>query len=208
MAQSKYASTQETTNLARVARVILGPCTDILRAVLQKEISPSDLSNKLKTYLAKPPKGEKTRITKTQKTIILNENYSEFDITLLYFLLRNITTIPPDAKQWGNEPIPSDRSVSANIERIRLIRNKYQHCADISISNSDFNKTMQEFSGIIQDLEKYLGTSCFYQDALNEIKTCCMDSGQKDKYIKELHNLDKTIQDISGSVLMKLYFYI
>lgn len=67
MAQSKYASTQETTNLARVARVILGPCTDILRAVLQNEITPSDLSNKVKTYLAKPPKGEKTPITKKNR---------------------------------------------------------------------------------------------------------------------------------------------
>lgn len=41
MASSKYASTRETTNLARVARIILGPCTDVPCAILKKEISPS-----------------------------------------------------------------------------------------------------------------------------------------------------------------------
>lgn len=87
MANSKYASTRETTNLARVARIILGPCTDVLRAVLQKEISSSNLKQKVKTYLAKLPKSP---ITKQQQRIIHRGNYSDFDITLLYFLLRHI----------------------------------------------------------------------------------------------------------------------
>lgn len=43
MSLSKYESTQETTNFARVARIILGPCTDVLRAVLAKEITPLNL---------------------------------------------------------------------------------------------------------------------------------------------------------------------
>lgn len=63
-------------------------------------------------------KGKQPQITKEQEKIIHNGNYAEFDITLLYFSLRNISKIPPHVKQWGNEPIPSDRSVSANIERI------------------------------------------------------------------------------------------
>lgn len=40
---SKYESTKETTNFARVARIILGPFTDVLRAVLAKEITPLNL---------------------------------------------------------------------------------------------------------------------------------------------------------------------
>lgn len=200
MAQSKYASTRETTNLARVARIILGPCTDVLCAVLQKEIPPSDLSNRVKTYLAKILKRkQQPSITKEQETIILNGKYTDFDITLLYFLLRNISNIPPHAKQWGNEPKPCDRSVSANIERIRLIRNKYGHCTDFSISDTDFNNTIIEISCIVQDLEKYLGISTIYQDAVIMLRTCCMDPGEESNYIKELRNLNKQIQNISGS---------
>lgn len=200
MANSKYASTRETTNFARVARIILGPCTDVLCAVLTKEICPSTLSQKVKTYLSMLPKGKQLPITKQQETIIRNGNYSDFDITLLYFLLRNISNIRPHTKQWGNEPNPSDRGVSANVERIRLIRNKYGHCPELSISDTDFHQKIQEISGIIQDLETYLGTSTVYQDAVIEIKTCCMDPEQESRYIKELLNLDKKIQDISGSL--------
>lgn len=194
MANSKYDSTQETTNLARVARIILGPCTDVLRDVLKNEIPPPTLSQK---YLVNLPKRKQPPITKEQERIILNGNYSDFDITLLYFLLRNISNISPHAKQWGNQPIPNDRSLSANIERVRVIRNKYGHCADISISNSDFNNKIIEISGIIQDLEKYLGTSTIYQDAVVEIRTCCMDPEQESRDIKELLNLDKKIQDVA-----------
>lgn len=198
MAYSKYASTRETTNLARVARIILGPCTDVLRAVLQKEISSSNLKQKVITYLATLPKSP---ITKQQERIIQSGNYSDFDITLLYFLLRNISNIPPHAKQWGNEPNPTDRSVSANIERIRLIRNKYGHCPDYSISNTNFNKKIIKIGDIIQDLEMYLGTSNIYQNAVVKLTTSCMDPEQESRYIKELLNLDKKICSISGSFI-------
>lgn len=197
MANSKYASTRETTNFARVARIILGPCTDVLCAVLTNEICPSSLSQKVKTHLSMLPKGKKPPITKEQEKVIHNGNYLDFDITLLYFSLRNISSIQPHSKQWGNEPIPSDRSVSANIERIRLIRNKYGHCTDISISDTDFNKKVLDISSIIQDLEKHLGTSTVYQDAVVKIGNCCMDIEQESKYIKELLDLNKQIKDIS-----------
>lgn len=203
MANSKYASTRETTNFARFARIILGPCTDVLRAVLTKKICPSTLSQKVKTYLSMLPKGKQPPITKVQETIIHNGNYSDFDITLLYFLLRNILNIPPHAKQWGNDPDQSDRSVSANIERIRVIRNKYGHCPVLLISDTDFNTKILEISSIIRDLEKYIGTSTIYQDAVVEIGNCCMDPEQESKYIKELLNLDTQIKYISGSFLLR-----
>lgn len=205
MANSKYASTRETTNLARVARIILGPCTGVLCEVLKKEIPPSTLSQRVRTYLANLPKRKKPPFTKEQERIIHNGNFSDFDITLLYSLLKNVSSILPHKNQWGNTPILSDRSVSANIERIRLIRNeKYGHCADISISNSDFNNKIIEISAIIRDLEKYLGKSTNYQDAVVEITTCCMDPEQESRYIKELLSLDTKIHDISGSYFTEI----
>lgn len=203
MANSKYASTRETTNFARVARIILGPCTDVLCAVLTKEISPPTLSQKVKIYLSKFSTQKQPPITKEQEKIVLNKNYTDFDITILYFLLRNISNIPPHSNQWGNDPIQTDRSVSANTERIRLIRNKYGHCPDISISNSDFNNKISEISGIIQDLESYLGISTIYHDAVTTIRNCCMDPEQETKYIKQLLNLDKKIQKITGTFFIK-----
>lgn len=122
MSLSKYGSTEGTTNFARLARIILGPCTDVLREVLMKNGTPSALSHNVKTFIANMPKLKKSPITKEQEWIVYKEQYLDFDITLIYTLFRNISIFPPHAKQWGNIPNPKDRSVSANIERIRLLR--------------------------------------------------------------------------------------
>lgn len=143
MSLSKYESTGETTNQARIARIILEPCADLLRDVLRKEISPFTLSQKVKTYAANLPKHKKIEINKNQEQIVYGKNYSEFDITLLYFSLRNMCSLPTPQKGWGKDPSPGDKSVSANIERIRMIRNDYGHIKHCRISESDFKKKME-----------------------------------------------------------------
>lgn len=186
MSLSKYSSTRETTNLARIARIILGPCTDVLRAVLKNQISPTDLKTKVHSYIAskRPP-----LISAHQKQLVDGEDYSKFDITLLYFLFRNICTITPHSKQWGNNPIVSDRSVSANIERIRLTRNEYYgHCSSYFIPKSDFEDKWKYLFQSVKELEQYIGTSKDYQEALRELKYCCMDLDIQDNFIQHLRN--------------------
>lgn len=203
MAQSKYASNRETTNFARISRIILGPCSDVLCAVLMKKIRPSDLPKYVRTYLAKLPAQKKPPITKEQETLINKAKYSDFDITLLYFLLRNISNIPPHTNQWGYIPISGDKSLSANIEKIRLIRNEFGHSSEISISDTDFNKKWQEIFDIVRDLESYIGNTTIYQDAVKLIKTCSMDPDLSNKYIEELIALNKRLKDVSGIVSVK-----
>lgn len=176
----------ETTNLARIARIILGPCTDVLRAVLKNQISPTDLKTKVQSYIAskRPP-----LISAHQKQLVDGEDYSKFDITLLYFLFRNICAITPHSKQWGNNPIVSDRSVSANIERIRLTRNEYYgHYSSYRIPKSDFEDKWKYLFQSVKELEQYIGTSKDYQEALRELKDCCMDVDFQDNFIEHLRN--------------------
>lgn len=170
MALSVYDSTQGTTHLARIVRAIFGPCTDVLRNVLKKEISPPDL----KKELTKNP--NKYQINENQKLLVKKGDYSKFDITLLYMFLRNIGSIPKHKNGWGKVPNPTDKGVSANIERIRILRNEWLgHGTDISLSDSEFEQRWTYISQIIKDLEVDLGPETVYQDALNKLKTCCMD---------------------------------
>lgn len=205
MSQSKYSSTRETTNLARIARIILGPCTDVLRAVLKNQISPTDLKTKVLSYIATK---RTPIITTNQKQLVDSEDYSKFDITLLYFLLRNICTITPHFKQSGNSPLVSDRSVSANIERIRLTRNEYYgHYSSFSISKSDFEDKWKYLFQTVKELEKHIGTSKDYQEALRELKDCFMDL--QDNFIQQLQNdvtglIGKIYSKICGSRKEKL----
>lgn len=189
MALSKYDSTRETTNIARIVRIILGPCTDVLRAILNKEITPSVLPQKLRTFLGNLQKTKKPPISRDQESIVYNNggNYSTFDITLLYFLLRNVCSIPEHRLKWGNEPSPTDRSVSANIERIRLTRNDYYgHATHFAILDQDFTKRWDNLFLIVKELEAYIGSSTDYQDALKELKSCSMDPEMEQSYIERL----------------------
>lgn len=169
MADSKYHSTWETTNFTRIARIIFGPCTDILRDVLMKEISPSELSYKVTSHDLLH-KFKNLQINKVQLHLVYSGNYSKFDIVLLYFLLRNVCSFPPYRNQWGKYPSPGDRSVSANIERIRIIRNEIVHNVSPKLSNSEFEHKWKDLFQIVQELEGYLGFSKKYQEFFLELK--------------------------------------
>ncbi|XP_062578832.1 uncharacterized protein LOC134240765 [Saccostrea cucullata] len=208
-----YISTPETTNTARLARLILGPCTDVLRDILKTEVKPSDLSRKVKEFTDKLLHGQRNPLNKTQSEIIFPKptnqysgDYSDLDISLLYLLLRNISKISQHSKGWGEIPNPGDRSVSANIERIRLLRNQYYgHSADLSLSDSEFRQEWRNIRDIVVELERHLGTNTVYQDAVNAIKTCFMDPEQEKKYIDllgDIRELHTSVDDLSSNVLI------
>lgn len=146
---------------------------------------------------------EKKMFTKDQLQLIHGGNYSEFDTTLLYSLLRNICQITPQVNWCGNNPSTPDRSVSANIERICLKRNRYIHSSRPYITETEFKETFQEISQIVQELEHYLWTTSKYHDAVQEIETCIIDPGESKKYVENLLNISEKLHYISGS----LYFY-
>lgn len=208
MACSKYQSTQETTNLARIVRIILGPCTDVLRDVLAKEIHPSALSHDFKSFVAHSSKYRKLPFSKAQERLVSNGDYSNFDISLLYFLLRYICSIPPHLKKWGNVPHPNDRTLSANIERIRIIRNESFMNSKISLSNSEFEEIWTNIFTAVQDIECYIGSSNIYQKTLMELKMCSMDPNHEENYILKFQGVDKLQNEITKLEGRKLYFDI
>lgn len=191
MSLSKYRSQKETANLARLIQIIVGPCSDTLRAILSKKVNRNDLRKKINIFVAEK---KNPQISKEQKQLIDGGNYSHFDITLLYFLLRNISGIPPHTNGWGNHPSPTDRSVSANVERIRMFRNKYcGHSTQCCIFDSEFEHIWKEAFQIVKELEQYLGTSTVYQDAMSELKSRHMDH-------KEILNLPATVENLKDKV--------
>ncbi|XP_062592308.1 uncharacterized protein LOC134253745, partial [Saccostrea cucullata] len=206
-----HTSTPETTNTARLARLILGPCTDVLRDILKTEVLPSDLSKTVKIFTKSLKYGQRNPFNKAQVEMIFPKptnqysgDYSDLDISLLYMLIRNVSNIAAHSNGWGEIPYPGDRSVAANIERIRLIRNQYYgHSADLSLSDSEFRHEWRNIRDIVVELERHLGTSTVYQDAVNEIKTCSMDPEQEKKYIDllgDIRELHSTVDNLSSNM--------
>ncbi|KAK3099333.1 hypothetical protein FSP39_002765 [Pinctada imbricata] len=193
MASPQYASTSETTNAGRASRVLLGPCSDQLRDLLRHHVSTSTFSKVIHQQ-----KRTLSKLTKPQLDLIFPRsgpyigNYSDFDISLLYTLLRNVCNIPKHNKGWGKDPDPNDMSLSANIERIRNSRNRLGHALDFALSDSDFIDIWSSIRSAVVEIDNVLKNNQKYVKAVDFIKVDSMDS-EMASWFKE--NLRKQIME-------------
>ncbi|XP_056000521.1 uncharacterized protein LOC130046350 isoform X2 [Ostrea edulis] len=187
MASSDYESTPETTNANRACRAVLGPCTDGLRDTLRHYVPPHTFPNVIKLNKLNLP-----RLTKDQRDLILPRHgnytgcYDDMDVSLLYILLRNISGISPHSKGWGNDPDTHDTSLSANIERIRLVRNRCVHSSDPSMSNTDFNSIWSTIRSTMVDLDAFLVNGNKYEKEVDFLHYESMDPERDLQYEEDL----------------------
>ena len=72
---------------------------------------------------------------------------TDFDISLLCKLLREICSLTPPATGWDILPNSTDHSLEADLARIKFYRNKiYGHNHSMEITNADFEKLWMEIS--------------------------------------------------------------
>ncbi|XP_056016832.1 ankyrin repeat domain-containing protein 17-like [Ostrea edulis] len=204
---SSYESTPETTNANRACRVVLGPCTDSLRDLLRHYVPPHTFHHVIKQNKLNLP-----RLNRDQRDLILPRtgnyagNYGDMDISLLYILLRNISSIPPHSNGWGNDPDPSDKSVSANIEKIRLVRNLCVHSSDPSMSISDFNSIWSTIRSAMVDMDVFLMNGNKYEKEVDFLHSESMDPENDLHYEEELKKQveeDKTTRKMMVSLKRK-----
>ena len=77
-------------------------------------------------------------------------NSSTFDITLWMVLLRSICNLSSPSNGWGQDPRAGDNTLSANLVRLRLCRNRLRgHIVSTSLSEDEFNIYWQEVEDIL-----------------------------------------------------------
>lgn len=173
------------SNLACIARVIVGPCTGILQDVLKKQITLSDLRKRFKEnfeeyFIIRHLYMVKVLINK------FDGNYSDFDIPLLYFFLISICNIPVFKPEWRQYPYEKDRSMSANIARIYLMHRKYRYLQDRSLKDSTFEEDWKIIFQTVKELEEDIGSETANQDAMKKIKNSYMDPDVEHLFIAKL----------------------
>nr|XP_022299075.1 uncharacterized protein LOC111107927 isoform X2 [Crassostrea virginica] len=200
MASSSYAATEEMTNLNRVSRLLMGPCTDQLRDLLRFYIPLASFLTVIQMEKSRLP-----RLTSPQRNLILpscgvySVNYNDMDISLLYILLRNVCGIKAHNKGWGNIPDSTDRSVSANIERIRLARNECSHFAG-GMCNCEFNRIWSDIKAAVVDLDKYLGIGKKFQEQVDFVRNDTMDPARDKHFSDQLLEQMKEIEKIKKEI--------
>ena len=147
---------EDTTRFCRLGIIIIDELTQILRDLLQNEISPKQILNKVKKKFLNKLRPKQVELIKNAKT----RGYQDFDIELLYKLLRNVCqNIQPPSQNWGVSDIPPQNEVTVgdDIERIRLLRNKLTgYIPKAAISEIEFKMDLLIISGICTRIQTLL----------------------------------------------------
>lgn len=184
MALSKSESKKEVSNLACIARILLGPCTDTLRDVLKHRITESDFKIALKDIVTYGP--DEFFIGLRILVYQYGASYSDFDIPLLYFFLLPVYPIYiPRPESWHISS-EENRILFANIRRIYKMHIKYKYFQDGALEDSVFEQDWEELFQTVKELEKYIGSATANQDAMKKIKNSSMDPDVEHLFISNL----------------------
>jgi hypothetical protein len=191
---ARYPATPESTNYARLCRLVVDICTDALRHLLNSQLTLAQLgvaitSNKQLLWSRLNP-DQRLQFYPPPGTPQVVQP-SEFDISLLYILLRNVCTkLPPPTNGWGSLPpvIAVGLRFTDEVERIRTCRNTiYGHVTKAAVSKADFNRYWTDIDAVLGRLDQAWSTQ-FHQDA-QKLKVECMDPEMELCYMGQFHAL-------------------
>ena len=159
---SPLASSVEKTNGNKLSRLLIDGGTTVLRNIFDSHHPPANLAANLSSRHIHPI------LTRLRHRNILNgvqwdklfpppgggpPNSFNFDITLLFLLLRNICGLSPPLSGWDRMPPASDTSFEANLARMKYHRNVlYGHVTSTGIQTSVFGVKWQEVSSVLVSL--------------------------------------------------------
>ncbi|XP_068733928.1 NLR family CARD domain-containing protein 4-like [Montipora capricornis] len=198
-----FSSTKETTNYARLCRLLVDVGTQVFRDTFDRIHPPSCLhwilAGKLPTLqsLRKRKILNVTQWGRLFPAISSSVSSASFDITLLMVLLRNICGLsaPASTGSWDILPPAYDNSIESNIARIKYYRNNvYGHATQASVDEPTFLALWLEISNALLAL----GSAASYTFAISRLKTECMDPDVEEHYrelLKEWKKDDDSTKD-------------
>ena len=198
---SSSGSDEDRTRFFRLSLIIIDELTQILRDLLHDEVSPTHILNRVIriNHLNRT-------LRKDQIAIIGNavtRGYQDFDITLLYTLLRNVCqNITPPSQNWGvsTMPSPNEITVGDDIERIRLIRNKlFGHISEAAIPETEFKEYWSTISDICTRMQTLLKKD--YVKRLQDAKECTIDSDAENTYTELIKRLTMEDEPTKGKYI-------
>ena len=185
---------RETTNYMRLCHLIVTVCTYVLRCVLDKYIHPSDLPEALRQnmwILTQCPLNKQQKallFPKGQPATVISSK--QFDISLLYVLLRSIAGIKKHRRGWGKTPEEGDISLAACIERIRISKNTLNgHSVTCQVSDDDFKVIWFELRSLVENIERRQLSGTSFVRYIDELLTADLDPEKSAEYAEELKRM-------------------
>ena len=214
---SPLAASSDTTNGVKLRRLLVDGGKTTLRKVFDGIHPPTKLAVNL--HLNKSTLDDifaRGILSEQQRNLLFPPHGSKpdskkFDITLLFFLLTEICGLSPPARTgWNHKPQAKNKSLAANLVRIKLFRNRLLHTPETRIDSRLFDELWKEISGVLVSLgleqaeinrlrtercgeEDYLDVLFKWADREKEIKSKLEEVSQsQSKMLKAVETVGQT----------------
>lgn len=182
---SSYLSKAEH-NFVCFAKVCVDFLTMPLIDILTNIIKPVDLYSEISKSQLSPLTGNnKLRPDQLLICFLLPPdlpNYNQFDVTLLYTLIRNLCPSLRPTLGWGKKPRTTDILIGDDIERLRLFRNNYAHTDSTEIPDDEFEDLLKNLKSVIQRCQTFTKSNINYEQELTNIESLRFGFGDREKY--------------------------
>ena len=177
---------EEKANFTRLSRLLVDKGTEALRNTFDAIHPPPNLPAVLNANQKSLSKLRFRVINNSQWDLLFpasgaRPDSKTFDVTLLTVLLRNIPGFTPPTTGWNAMPPGTDRSMEANIIRIKFLRNEvYAHVTSTQVDNTTFKSLWRKISRILVELK-------IPQNDVDDLKTCPLGP-EEAKYVEMLRD--------------------
>lgn len=108
-------------------------------------------------------------------------DYNEFDVSLLYLLIRNICPIQMPTQGWGKMPRTTDITFGDDIERLRCFRNSFLHGKFTGMPDNELRTIMSNLKHVMVRIQPRECSRYNYAEELSKIDI--LQFGREDRYM-------------------------
>lgn len=107
-------------------------------------------------------------------------DYNEFDTSLLYILIKNLSPISP-TQGWGKEPSTMCIDIGDDIERLRCFRNSFVHGKFTGIPDNELKTILSNLKHVMERIHTFTREWCRYNYAEELSKIDILRFGREDR---------------------------
>lgn len=189
---------KEELNFLRFVKI----CIDVIKLplidILTSEIQPMHLYTKLQSSCLLTNGKSKLEQHQLKMCFLLPPSlpdYSKFDVTLLYTLIRNLCPSLKPTQGWGKKPQNANTMIGDDIERLRLFRNNCMHDST-PIADSKFEDLWKSLKAVILRVQNYMTFKGFYPNYAEKLTD-----------IKQLDLGDETIEELKKTYMFERLYH-
>ncbi|CAC5397238.1 unnamed protein product [Mytilus coruscus] len=193
------------TRFARLTIIAANIFSKMLREIALKNVQPEVTYIMIKTNPALY--GILNADEKSILETLNSEKYNLCDAGLLYKILRHI--LPEPTNGWGKKPGFNNFTITDDIERVRLLRNKIFHRPLADITELEEWDTIKDVLEIADRIDQYLKKKSNegFKKEVTDLSSCSLDPKLEEENVKlglEVESLKRKETITEGGMTMHL----